>query len=139
MQSLILCQIFLTLVMTFVQISIGKPFADILMLLDVPLLCFAWTRNSLCISESLYFLKLKTNHCDWFLFTKKKKKKKKRRKKKFFVIVKVYKDLKRKPAIEAILERQKLKLGNITLQVVQGHYVIMYMLLLTDRRIVYEL
>lgn len=73
------------------------------------------------------------------MFTKKKKKKKKRRKKKFFVIVKVYKDLKRKPAIEAILERQKLKLGNIALQVVQGHYVIMYMLLLTDRRIVYEL
>lgn len=53
--------------------------------------------------------------------------------------MKKYKDLKRKPAIEAILERQKLKLGNITLQVVQGHYVIMYMLLLTDRRIVYEL
>ena len=52
--------------------------------------------------------------------------------------MKRYKDLKRKP-IEAILERQKLKLGNITLQVVQGHYVIMYMLLLTDRRIVYEL
>lgn len=117
--------------MTFVQISIGKPFADILMLLDVPFLCFAWTRNSLCISESLYFLKLKTNHCDWFLFTKKKKKKKN-----FFCYceglnkkMKRYKDLKRKP-IEAILERQKLKLGNITLQVVQGHYVIMYMLLI---------
>lgn len=126
--------------MTFVQISIGKPFADILMLLDVPFLCFAWTRNSLCISESLYFLKLKTNHCDWFLFTKKKKKKKKKvccYCEGLYKKMKRYKDLKKK--IEAILERQKLKLGNIALQVVQGHYVIMYMLLLTDRRIVYEL
>ena len=103
--SLLLCQIFLTLVMTFVQISIGKPFADILMLLDVPFLCFAWTRNSLCISEFLYFLKLKTYHFDWFLFTKIKKKvfcyceglyKKMKR----------YKDLKRKP-IEAILEKDR--------------------------------